>query len=227
MLESFTWFKQSAYQWRGDGLIVYIDPWDADGLWLTYADQHAPPFRYDSVIREGDVNVWGDLEWAALAAPGHDMGAMVFYNPEHGILVSGETDVLVRFGKCCSPLPGDEIVGFITRGRGVTVHALECPKVLESDPQRRIDAQWVNGQGTPRAVKVEVTCVDRPGLLAAMSKAISSAGINITRAQVHTLGDRKAQNTFELMVGSLDELNRVMRSLGRVRGVMKVARVRT
>ena len=80
---------------------------------------------------------------------------------------------------------------------------------------------------TPRPVKVEVTCVDRPGLLAAMSKAISSAGINITRAQVHTLGDRKAQNTFELMVGSLDELNRVMRSLGRVRGVMKVARVRT
>jgi GTP pyrophosphokinase len=79
----------------------------------------------------------------------------------------------------------------------------------------------------PRVVKVEVTCVDRPGLLAAMSKAISSAGINITRAQVHALGDRKAQNTFELMVSTADELNRVMRSLGRVRGVMKVGRVRT
>ncbi|TMA54770.1 MAG: bifunctional (p)ppGpp synthetase/guanosine-3',5'-bis(diphosphate) 3'-pyrophosphohydrolase [Deltaproteobacteria bacterium] len=144
-----------------------------------------------------------------------------------GVQVSGVEDMLVRFGKCCSPLPGERITGFITRGRGVTVHTLECPKVLESDPQRRIDAQWVNGQGTPRAVKVEVTCVDRPGLLAAMSKAISSAGINITRAQVHGLGDRKAQNTFELMVGSLDELNRVMRNLGRVRGVMKVARVRT
>jgi len=144
-----------------------------------------------------------------------------------GVQVSGVEDMLVRFGKCCSPLPGERITGFITRGRGVTVHALECPKVLESDPQRRIDVHWMNGQGTPRPVKVEVTCVDRPGLLAAMSKAISSAGINITRAQVHTLGDRKAQNTFELMVGSLDELNRVMRSLGRVRGVMKVARVRT
>jgi len=144
-----------------------------------------------------------------------------------GVQVSGVEDMLVRFGKCCSPLPGERITGFITRGRGVTVHALECPKVLESEPERRIDVHWMNGQETPRPVKVEVTCVDRPGLLAAMSKAISSAGINITRAQVHALGDRKAQNVFELMVASADELNRVMRSLGRVRGVMKVARVRT
>ena len=152
---------------------------------------------------------------------------MVSRQTKSGVQVSGVEDMLVRFGKCCSPLPGERITGFITRGRGVTVHALDCPKVLESDPQRRIDVQWEDGKGTPRPVRVEVTCVDQPGLLAAMSKAISSAGINITRAQVHTLGDRKAQNTFELMVGSLDELNRVMRSLGRVRGVMKVARVRT
>jgi GTP pyrophosphokinase len=144
-----------------------------------------------------------------------------------GVRVSGVEDVLVRFGKCCSPLPGERITGFITRGRGVTVHALDCPKVLESDPQRRIDVQWENGKGTPRAVRVEVTCIDRPGLLAAMSKAISSAGVNITRAQIHPMGDRKAQNVFEVMVGSADELNRVMRNLGRVRGVMKVARMRT
>ena len=71
-----------------------------------------------------------------------------------------------------------------------------------------------------------MTCIDQPGLLAAMSKAISSTGINIARAQVHALGDHKAQNTFELMVGSIDELNLVMRNLGRVRGVMKVHRVR-
>jgi GTP pyrophosphokinase len=152
---------------------------------------------------------------------------LVSRQAKSGVTVSGVDDMLVRFGKCCSPLPGERVTGFITRGRGVTVHALECPKVLESDAARRIDVQWENGKGTPRPVKVEVTCVDRPGLLAAMSKAISSAGINITRAQVHALGDRKAQNTFELLVGSVDELNRVMRSLGRVRGVMKVARLRT
>jgi len=152
---------------------------------------------------------------------------MVSRQTKSGVQVSGVEDMLVRFGKCCSPLPGERITGFITRGRGVTVHALDCPKVLESDPQRRIDVQWEDGKGTPRPVRVEVTCIDQPGLLAAMSKTISSAGINITRAQVHALGDRKAQNVFELMVTSAEELNRVMRNLGRVRGVMKVARVRT
>jgi (p)ppGpp synthase/HD superfamily hydrolase len=87
--------------------------------------------------------------------------------------------------------------------------------------------QWDDGKVAPRAVRVEVTCVDRPGLLAAMSKAISSAGVNISHAQVHSLGDKKAQNTFDVMVASADELGRVMRNLGRVRGVMRVARVRT
>jgi GTP diphosphokinase / guanosine-3',5'-bis(diphosphate) 3'-diphosphatase len=153
---------------------------------------------------------------------------LVSRQPKSGVRVSGVEDVLVRFGQCCQPLPGERIAGFITRGRGVTVHAQDCPKVLETDPQRRIDVQWDNGKsGMPRAVKIEVTCVDRPGLLAAMSKAISSTGINIARAQVHAMGDHKAQNTFELMVGNMDELNSVMRNLGRVRGVMKVHRVRT
>jgi GTP pyrophosphokinase len=152
---------------------------------------------------------------------------LVSRQPKSGVRVSGVEDVLVRFGQCCQPLPGERIAGFITRGRGVTVHAQDCPKVLETDPQRRIDVQWDNGKGgIPRAVKIEVTCVDRPGLLAAMSKAISSTGINIARAQVHAMGDHKAQNTFELMVGNMDELNSVMRNLGRVRGVMKVHRVR-
>jgi len=152
---------------------------------------------------------------------------LVSRQTKSGVTVSGVDDMLVRFGKCCSPLAGERITGFITRGRGVTVHALDCPKVLESDPQRRIEVQWSDGKGTPRAVKIEVTCVDQPGLLAAMSKAISSAGINIARAHVHAMGDHKAQNTFELMVNNAEELNRVMRNLGRVRGVMKVARVRT
>ena len=152
---------------------------------------------------------------------------LVSRQSKSGVTVSGLDDMLVRFAKCCQPLPGERIAGFITRGRGVTVHAQDCPKVLETDPQRRIDVQWDNGKGTPRAVRIEVTCVDRPGLLAAMSKAISSTGINIARAQVHAMGDHKAQNTFELMISSLEDLNTVMRNLGRVRGVMKVVRVRS
>jgi guanosine-3',5'-bis(diphosphate) 3'-pyrophosphohydrolase len=143
-----------------------------------------------------------------------------------GVRVSGLDDVLVRFGKCCDPLPGERILGFTTRGRGVTVHAVDCPRVLESDPQRRIEVVWDEAGATPRPVTVEVMCIDEPGLLANMSKAISGAGVNISRAQVHSVPDKKAVNSFEVMVSHVDQLNRVIRSLGKVRGVMKVARAR-
>jgi len=90
---------QTAYGcpiWIPEGEAALVDPWDADGLWLTYAGQDAPRFRYDALIRSGDVNVWGDLEWEAIAAPGHAMGAQMFYNRRHRILVSG--DALWRNG---------------------------------------------------------------------------------------------------------------------------------
>jgi len=143
-----------------------------------------------------------------------------------GVRVSGVEDMLVRFGKCCDPLPGERILGFVTRGRGVTVHSVDCPRVLESDPERRVEAVWQDGAAGPRPVTVEVMCVDEPGLLAAISKAISAAGVNITGAQVHSIPDKKALNTFQVVVSSVDQLNRVIRSLGKVRGVMKVARAR-
>jgi guanosine-3',5'-bis(diphosphate) 3'-pyrophosphohydrolase len=144
-----------------------------------------------------------------------------------GVRVSGVEDMLVRFGKCCDPLPGERILGFITRGRGVTVHAVDCPRVLESDPQRRVEVVWEDGASGPRPVTVEVMCIDEPGLLAAMSKAISAAGVNISRAHVRSVPDKKAVNTFEVLVSSADQLNRVIRSLGKVRGVMKVGRARS
>ena len=143
-----------------------------------------------------------------------------------GVQVSGVDDVMVRFGRCCNPLPGERIIGFITRGRGVTVHAIDCLRVMESDPQRRVEVSWDPTDGHLRPVQIEVTAVDAPGLLAAMSKAISSAGINISRAEVRTGIDETAVNVFEVMVDSVDVLNRVMRGLGKVKGVMKVQRVR-
>lgn len=143
-----------------------------------------------------------------------------------GVQVSGIDDVMVRFGRCCNPLPGERITGFITRGRGVTVHAIDCLRVMESDPQRRVEVAWDSSGGHFRPVQIEVMGVDAPGLLAAMSKAISSANVNISRAEVRTGIDKKAVNVFEVMVDSVDALNRVMRGLGKVKGVMKVQRVR-
>ena len=144
-----------------------------------------------------------------------------------GVRVSGLDDLVVRFGKCCQPLPGERITGFITRGRGVTIHTYDCAKVLEMDPERRVEVEWEADAAHARPVRLEVTCVDRPGLLASMSQAISTAGINISEAQIRSVGDRTAQNSFEVMVKSLDDLNHVIRNLGRVRGVMGVRRIKT
>jgi GTP pyrophosphokinase len=143
-----------------------------------------------------------------------------------GIRVKGVDDVLVRFALCCHPLPGEHIVGFITRGRGVTIHTVGCPTVLESDPQRKIDVSWEDSESSPRPVKIEVTCVDQPGLLASISSAITSAEANIARAQVRTFSSQRAINTFEVMIKNSEHLNRVLQNIAKVNGVYRAVRAR-
>jgi GTP pyrophosphokinase len=143
-----------------------------------------------------------------------------------GIRVKGVDDVLVRFALCCHPLPGEHIVGFITRGRGVTIHTVGCPTVLESDPQRKIDVSWEEAEQLPRPVKIEVTCVDEPGLLAGISAAITSAEANIARAQVRTFSRQRAINTFEVMIKDSAHLDRVLQNISKVKGVYKAVRAR-
>jgi GTP pyrophosphokinase len=144
-----------------------------------------------------------------------------------GVVVSGADDSMVRFGKCCGPLPGEPIVGFLTRGRGVTVHAVDCERLEDSDPERRVDVSWEKGTRAPRTVRLEISSRDRPGLLARMSQAIASAGVNIDRAYVRTTGEGKAQNVFEMTLFNDDELTRVSRNLRRVPGVKEIKRIRT
>src|SRR6185369_5640472 len=80
--------------------------------------------------------------------------------------ISGVDDVLVRFGKCCNPLPGDEITGFITRGKGVTIHTADCPLAMETDPERRIDVAWNKLKTAVLPVRIRVLCHDIKGILA-------------------------------------------------------------
>ncbi len=140
--------------------------------------------------------------------------------------VSGVDDVLVRFARCCNPLPGEAITGFITRGRGVTVHLAGCPHALLSDPQRRVPVVWKDGESSPRTIRLEVLCLDQPGLLAAMSKAIAAAGINITTAEVKTKGnDGRALSIFDLSVTNARQLNNLMNSIAAIEGVIRVSRL--
>jgi GTP diphosphokinase / guanosine-3',5'-bis(diphosphate) 3'-diphosphatase len=153
------------------------------------------------------------------ARNGRDVGGNV-------VLVSGIGDVLVRFARCCNPLPGEAITGFITRGHGVTVHLAGCPVALATDPQRRVPVAWKAGEDTLRPIELEVLCVDQPGLLAAMTKAIASAGVNISTAEVKTIGqDGRALSHFELKISSVTQLNHLMHTIAGIDGVMRVSRL--
>ncbi len=151
------------------------------------------------------------------------------FRPSRGpadVKVGGMDQVLVRFGKCCSPLPGDPVEGFITRGRGVTVHARNCPKIFHLDPERRVPVDWEEEHDTVRSVKVRVVSEDRPGLLAAVSNKISDQGVNIDAGQITTSGNNRAVQTFQLSVKNRRELDSVIKQLTKIRGVLSVERVR-
>ncbi len=142
-----------------------------------------------------------------------------------GILVQGEDNVLVRVGKCCNPLPGDQVVGFITRGRGVTVHRRDCPKALDFAPERRISVQWGGDPNGRYDVAIQVLCADQPGLLAHISQAFTDSEVNISQAHCRSTEDGRAVNTFHASVRDLEQLKTVMRSVSGITGVFRVGRV--
>jgi GTP diphosphokinase / guanosine-3',5'-bis(diphosphate) 3'-diphosphatase len=141
------------------------------------------------------------------------------------IQISGLDDVMVRFGKCCNPLPGDEVVGFITRGRGVTVHAADCSLALESDPERRVDVAWNRDKKTALPAKIKVACHDQKGILANISLAITNCEANITSASIQSTVDKRGINIFEVEVTDLEHLNRLKAAIMKVKGVIKVERL--
>jgi GTP pyrophosphokinase len=155
-----------------------------------------------------------------------EMAKKLVGRPSHsGVQIGGVDDVLVRFGRCCNPVPGDPIAGFITRGRGVTVHHVGCEKALATDPERRIDVQWDVKGDFKRPVTIRVLTVDRPGLLADISNTFSKRGVNISQANCRATGDDRAVNTFEVNITDLKQLTELMRTIERLAGVYSVERI--
>jgi len=142
----------------------------------------------------------------------------------HGILLNGVDDVLVRYTKCCNPLPGDEIVGFMSRGRGVTVHRRDCAHAFEADPERRVSVSWDNHAKINRPVRLMVTTANRPGILATVGQTFHDRGINIAEATCRASDDGRATNTFTFLCSDLAQLKDIMRRLQRIDGVLGVAR---
>jgi GTP pyrophosphokinase len=142
-----------------------------------------------------------------------------------GIKVSGIDDVLVRYAKCCNPLPGDQIIGFITRGRGVTVHRRDCTKAFDTDPERRVEISWDSKAKINRPVQLRVTTANRPGILATVGQTFSGQGINISQANCRASDDGRAINVFTFDCSDTQQLKSVMRALQKVEGVVGVDRV--
>ena len=148
---------------------------------------------------------------------------------EKGLIVEGLSNCLVKFSKCCTPVPGDAIVGFITRGYGVSVHRKDCPN---ADPERRTPADqgrwirvtWSDDVYESYTTSLEVVCKDRDGLLVDISTALSASKVSVTSLNSHTTTDGFAIFHLTISVTDAKQLDHVMRKLHQISGVMKVSR---
>ena len=146
----------------------------------------------------------------------------------NGIVVKGVDDVLVRLSKCCNPVPGDEILGFVTRGRGVSVHRADCPNAIElkKEPERIIDVSW---EGTPSAssyqVEVYIEGVDRTNLLLDVTRVFSETGTNVLSCSTNTHRDGMVEMRFLFQVSDLAAIDRLIKSLAELEGVFDAHRM--
>jgi GTP diphosphokinase / guanosine-3',5'-bis(diphosphate) 3'-diphosphatase len=142
------------------------------------------------------------------------------------ITVKGTDELLVYRAKCCNPIMGEPIVGYITRGKGVSVHSVSCPNVtnLVYDPERRIAVEWESGAEGGYEVRLAVGLQDRPGALAAVTAALAAVKTDVRDAQVRTFDDRTASIEITVRINDLKHLDRVLKSVRGVSGVIDVSR---
>ncbi|HRR22171.1 MAG TPA: bifunctional (p)ppGpp synthetase/guanosine-3',5'-bis(diphosphate) 3'-pyrophosphohydrolase [Desulfomonilia bacterium] len=141
-----------------------------------------------------------------------------------GIVVKGVEDLLVRYAKCCRPIPGDDVVGFITRGRGITVHRGNCPYVSEIDPRRLISVEWDKNFSESREIEFTVMCADKPGMLGSITAAIGTRNVNITNMKAYPVANGSSMCVFRVTVRSLAELRELFSDIRKLKGVEKIER---
>jgi len=142
-----------------------------------------------------------------------------------GVRIQGMDNLMVRYSRCCQPVPGDPVIGYVTRGRGVSIHRQDCPNVLalSRDPERRIEIEWAAEKGDRFFVKLYMRGSDRRGLLSDVAKAVSNTGTDISHADMRTM-EGGMHGEFVVEVRDLAHLEKVRRSIGRVKGVLDVER---
>ncbi len=145
--------------------------------------------------------------------------------PEHGITVKGISDMLVRFANCCHPVPGEKVIGFITRGRGITIHHHKCRHVQNAPPERLVEVSWEPSGEEKYLARLKVTSVERKGVLADISAIMTKKDANIIQAEVTTTMDNKGIAHFTIEVEDYDQLQDIMGSIKKIKNVLIVERL--
>lgn len=145
----------------------------------------------------------------------------------NGLRIKGAEDLLINFSKCCNPLPGDRILGYITRGRGISIHTVHCPNLdeLDYDKERLVEVDWEAGISAVHAVRISVLTVDRTGMLASVTTMITSEEVNISHADISTTEDKKAVLNFVVQIKDLSHLEKLLQKIEQVPGVLSVKRL--
>ena len=141
------------------------------------------------------------------------------------VLIQGEDGVLVSFAKCCQPLPGEPVNGFITRGRGISVHKADCIQLAGMEPERRIAVEWDPRSAGRHSGEIQIVCQDRPGMLSNITKLCEQAQVNISRAEARNMPDGRAMCKLELAVRDVSELTKLIKNIERLAGVESVQRM--
>jgi GTP pyrophosphokinase len=205
----------------------------------------ASQMRYDSVealyaaVGEGHVSTQSVLE-KVLSSVSKEVDAEdseVTFAPkgksrqlrdsDSGVLVRGAPDILVKLAKCCTPVPGDDIMGFVTRGAGVSVHRSDCHNVksLMNEPERLIDVEWAPSSKSVFLVQIQVEALDRAGLLSDITRVLTEHHVNILSASVSTSNERLALSRYVFEMGDTIHLDRVLNAVRRIDAVYDVYRV--
>jgi GTP pyrophosphokinase len=150
-------------------------------------------------------------------------------NKESLVGIGGTDTLMVRYGRCCNPLPGDEIIGFVTKGRGISVHRKDCPNAefFSTDTERSIPLSWEGAaqQARKYLVYLDITAVNRTGLLKDVASVFADCNAEILEVNIAT--DKQiARGTFQVEIANRTELKHILRNLQRVKGVEKVVRTR-
>ncbi len=143
-----------------------------------------------------------------------------------GIVISGVGDAMTRFAKCCNPLPMEPVVGFITRGHGMTVHTAKCANISRADPARRIDVEWGTGEQGDHSVRIKVSCTNEMGMLSSITNLLTQNDVNVTWAEVKTYVMGRADCSFEIMVPDVGKLKKLFKEIQSLKGVHNVVRVK-